>query len=467
MPKRPNTPSLDTLEAAHGTEPPIAIPPGADVRVSFKAPVDPSTLINDSHYTDDIAALAAEETEDDVPLDPLTMFTSEWAAYEGATLRVTRLADPAARRIPGQTYNRPCLEVEALGDTPFDPVNLQSTLQLINGGSGGVFRLWIIGNDNRPIPGAFLNRIAIGDPPKHFNPTTQQTAYYQPSQPSPSQQREPSEVEKKFQAMQDRLLERAMARLLDPTEPQTHQQPSQPSLSDEDRLTLLLVREGGVLPKVVSRLTDLVGSPETATGKETWSEWLKRTGGTLLETHPEIGERITNTVANVITLVVNRLPGNPQQPHQQQQQAYSGGRVEPIRQPARLQAVPPPQSANPADSNEQEIEDATMVILEDLISLLSGTEPLAADNPIFVRLNKEYPIVFQQAVALIARYPLDLIISWIKEKSTLYASMFDSPVTGPHYRQRLTELKILCSQPVSEQSNATQNTKPQDNEHAT
>lgn len=455
--RRQTKPSLENLEAATSDDKPLAIPPGARVRVDFDAPVDTSTLLaNDSQYPDELARLAASELSDtDAPPDPLTDFCSEWSDYAGCIMRVTRLADPAARRMPGQTYNRQCLEVESLGDTPFDPVNLQGTLQLINGNSGGVFRIWLIGEDSRPISGAFLNRLAIGDPPKQYNPATaMQPPYYQQQPPPPKP--EPSALEIRMQQLQERLLENALTRLMTPP-PDPQPQPPASTISDEDRLTLLLVKEGNLLPTVVGKLATLAGAPEAAGTKQTWSDWLKDTGGELLRTNPEIGERITNTLANVVTLVLDRLPGKqaeqPPQPQRPQLVPYSGGRVEPFTPRADvntgLPEVPQPDDDDDDDQPiDESLEDATMIILEDLLGLLSGNEPLVPDHPVFINLARRYPVVFPQAVNLIAAQPLDAIILWVKGKSPLYANMFDSEVTGPHYRARLQELQTLCKAPA-------------------
>lgn len=458
-PNAPDTPGLESLEAAHSEAQPLAIPPGARVRVDFDAPVDTTNLVNNSRYSDELAGLAAAELEgdDEIPVDPLTQFAVDYAAYAGYTMRITRLADPAARRIPGQTYNRQCLEVESLGDTPFDPTNLQGTLQLINGNSGGVFRLWIIGEDSKPV--GYLPRVVIGDPPKSFNPITPATVYQQP--PAPTKP-EPTEFELQMQDLQRRLLSNALNRLM---EPPPSVAPPQSTLSDEQKLTLMLAERGAILPGVVENLAKLASAGDNVNKAQSWTEWLQETGGRLLETHPEIGERIMNTASNLVALFINRFPGGSPIGNPTPQQPYTGGRVEPLA-PQRLRAVAPrrpapvasvtnlPEVPDPDDDievdspldREQEIENATMIVLEDLIALLSGTEPLRADHPVFVKLNTEHPAVFQQAIAMIAQYPLDPIIAWVKSKSPLYASLLDGEVTGPHLHNRLQELKTLVTQ---------------------
>lgn len=473
MTRKP-TLNLERLEAATSDDKPIGIPPGARVRVDFDTPVDTSTLINNSHYPNELAELAASQLEDDIPIDPITEFCSSNAPYAGCTMRVTRLADPAGRRIPGQTYNRQCLEIESLGDTPFDPANLQGTLQLINGNSGGVFRLWLIDDDtNKPF--AFLNRIAVNDPPKQYNPATPTQSYYQQQPPTPTP---PSALELRMQDLQEKLLSNALARLLEP--PPQPQLPPTSTISDEDRLTLLLVKEGGLLTNVVGKITALVGSPDTVGTKQTWSDWLKDTGGELLRTNPEIGERITNTLANVVTLVLDRLPGKQQpQPQSstqsppQQLQSYSGGRIEPLAPRAVVNTGLPevPQSDEEEEedyetldqaNDDVDLENDTMVVLEDLIGLLSGSEPLRNDHPVFIRLHTEYPIVFQQAISLIAQYPLESIILWVKSKGSLYANLLNGETTGPHLRKRLQELKDLANAPAPTQSEVSPNVEQQE-----
>src|SRR6267142_30654 len=166
----PRKPSLEQLEAANDETPPVGIPPNADVTVRFKQPVDPNALgrTPGSTYDRELQEIAAEEFPDEPPPDPLTEFTNEWRNYIGYPLKIVRLPDPAVRRIPGSTYNRPCFELEQLSDMPFEPVNIVGALQIVNGNSGGVFRIWLTDETGASIPGARLDRIVIADPPKQY-----------------------------------------------------------------------------------------------------------------------------------------------------------------------------------------------------------------------------------------------------------------------------------------------------------
>jgi hypothetical protein len=453
--KRTNTePNLENLEAAHNEQPPpLSIPPGADISVRFKAPVDPSNLINDSRYPDELATLAADVDEDEPELDPVIAFVTEWSRYDGYLMHVTRLPDPGNKRVPGQTYNRTCLEVESLGTTTFDPRNFEGTLQLVNSNSGGVFRVWLLDSNGRPIPGAHLSRIAVNDP---LNLRKQEPA---PPQYIAPPKHEPSPMELRLQGLQERLLENALTRLMSPPEPPAA--PTTPTMSDEDRLYLMLAREGNMLQGVVTKLTTLASASENAATRQTWSEWLQETGGQLLREHPEIGERVMNTAANLAALILNRFPGTPRQSQAQPVQPIPQLRAIPNPAPvASITDLPEVPNADddpepePFIDKEAELENATMIVIEELIALLSDTEPLRANHPVFIKLNQEYPIVFQQAITMIAQYPLDPIIAWIKTKGPLYAKLLSSPATGPHLRTRLQKLKTLITTDAKTQSNS-------------
>ncbi len=456
-------PSLDEIEATnedHGA--PINIPPNADVQIKFKHTVDPGNLAdqtNRNRYSDELRELAAEEYAPDVPTDPLSEFVAEWVNYIGYPLKMVRLPDPAPRRIPGHTYNRACFELEQLSDMPFDPANLVGSIQIVNGNSGGVFRLWLTDETGAPIPGARLDRIAIADPPKQFGnferdgrERERDLRYYQPREPAPPPAKpEPSALELRMQDLQEKLLSNAVSRLLEPPPPP--QQQSAPQLNDEDRLTLLLVKEGGLLPVVVGKLAALAGAPEAATAKETWQERLLNAGVHIAETNPAIVERVSGTLERIVNRILPAPQNERAQPWQPQPQFYPEQARE--LQPSRAPHPQPPPVNNsdlpgsPDDTEEEGEEDPElMAILEDLFTLLTTNEPLTATHPIFLELQKDYPLKFRMAITLIASQPLPDIIDWIKEKSPLYEAMLESPGMGPHYERRLAELQALARSPA-------------------
>src|SRR6185436_10651609 len=148
MPTHKKPPTIADLEGASEPVdiPPTMPPPGTRAQVKTQISYDMNVQPEGPQargYATELDELALEN-EDDLgllPSDPVTDFCERYRAYTGYNLRVVRLPDPAARRIPGQAYARPCFELEILGDTPFDPSNLPATLQMLNGNSGGVFRL--------------------------------------------------------------------------------------------------------------------------------------------------------------------------------------------------------------------------------------------------------------------------------------------------------------------------------------
>lgn len=464
------TPRLSDLEDKTAEAPPLGIPPDADVTVKFRHTVDPNTLAATpgararAYDDEDLREIAGEDFPE-VASDPLTDFCSTWANFSGYTLRITRLPDPAQRRIRGQQYNRSCLEIESLGDTPFDPIDLQGTLQLVNGNSGGVFRLWLIDENGRPIPDAYLPRLAIADPPKD---PREQDRRFNPTQPAPvAAPAPPTEFELMMQELNRRLLQGALQRVMEPPPPPVA--PAAPSLPDEDRLLLMLVKEGGILPGIMTKISALAGAPEAAAVKETLGERALNAAMTLAETNPAIVERVSDTLERIVNRLLPPPEPRPGPQPQPQPAGYVGGRVERLTPQGReLQSydiaspypapAPAPQgySTNPGggipetpqpDDNDldgDDQDDEIMTILEDLMALLTSDRPLTENDPVFVQLQQEYPARFRLAVMAIGSQTQDELIGWIASKSPLYGEMFKSPVHGPHYRRRLTELQRLC-----------------------
>lgn len=462
--------SIADLEGASEESAPPVIPPGvkAKVRVDYETQVEPANAqygrqINEQRT--ELEELAGEEFPAELPLDPLSVFCAEWRNYVGYPMKVTRLADPATRRIPGQAYNRPCFEVEYLSDTPFDPANLTGTLQIINGNSGGVFRLWLTDESGTPIPDARLDRVVIADPPKHFGNNPAERREYDPrydsrlpvretAAPAPLQ---PSAFETRMQELQERLLNNALARLMEPTAPASPVS----NVSDEDRLTLFLVKEGGILPGVIGKLTALVGSPETVTAKESWQERAINAGLNIAQSNPAIVERVSATIERI----VDRVLPNTHAPVNVASNIAAPAPPQQYTPPQAIQLPPPgpsaPDAPDPGNDDSDELDDDIMDIIEQIFTLLSDTRPFRADDPVFVILRQEHPVKFTMAVKMIAAQPLDDVIEWIKSQGSLYEALLDGPVTGPHYRERLATLQQFCRapapQPNAQETSQTEN----------
>jgi len=453
--------------------PPPAIPAGVDakVRVEYTTKVDPNNeQAREDRYSDELRELAAaQDFNEALPLDPLSQFCAEWRNYIGYPMKVTRLADPATRRIPGQAYNRPCFEVEYLSDTPFDPANLTGTLQIINGNSGGVFRLWLVDpQTNAPIPEAHVDRVVIADPPKNFgnNPQSQREfdprydvdprRPWPPPQQTPPPPPQPSALELRMQNLQEKLLENALARLIEP--PPTVPQPGgSANISDSDRLTLMLVNEGGMLPGIVSKIAALAGAPEAAVAKQSLGERALEAGMRIAETNPAIVERISSTLERIVNRI---LPADPRAPVSVAANIQPSSQAS-APQPQQITPAPPigaiepaPDTPNPDDGPEVD-DDEIMDIIEQLFTLLSDTRPFTVDDPVFVELRQAYPLKFRMAVQLIATQPLDAVIEWIKTQGTLYEALLDSPISGKHYASRLAELQQFCRTPAAPPQPAT------------
>lgn len=433
------------------------IPPGtkAKVRVDYETQINPNLQAQDvADYPNDLRALAADEFETpaDLPLDPLSEFCATWRLYVGYPMKVTRLADPATRRIPGQAYNRPCFEVEYLSDTPFDPANLTGTLQIINGNSGGVFRLWLTDESGTPIPDARIDRVVIADPPKHFGNSPQQRQPFdprydidprrpwppEPTPPAPLPQK--SAMEQRIENLQATLFEDAVRRAMNPTPVAAVD-----GLSAEDRVGLLLLNQGGLLATLMDKVTTLAQSPEAAAVKETIGERAINAGLRIAETNPAIVERISSTLERI----VDRVLPNPNapvtvaaniQPPQSQQTRVSA--------PHPVQLPPPgPTAPDAPEPDDTDVDDDIMDIVEQLFTLLTDTRPFDVNDPVFVELRETYPLKFAAAIRMIATQPLDQIVTWLKTQSPVYESLLNGPVTSEHYTNRLAELQQFCRTP--------------------
>ena len=473
-------PKLTDLENAETTGAPPAIPAGvnADVTVKYKTQVDPNSEgPRARRFNDELYDLAAEDVQEDearpaqLPLDPVTQFCAEWRNFAGYQLKVTRLPDPATRRMAGQSYNRPCLEIESLGALPFDPANLEGLLQIINNGSGGVFRIWLVDEAGAPVPDAFLDRVAIGDPPKQFSGGRIErldrdsydlrsydldSRYRREPQPAPAPPQK-SESERELDEIKSNLFRTVLERAINPPAPVTP--PPADSLSAEDRVGLYILNNGGLIPALMEKMTAIAGAPEATTVKETLGERVITAAMKIAETNPALIERLSNTMYSIVDRI---LPANPRAPVT----VSPNLQPQPVRHPPGVRANvpiaqtsgdvlgPPAQSWQDPDEDpeggaepEDESDPDLMDILDSMLELLTDARPFVANDPVIVELSKTHPVKFRMALQLIATQPIEAIIQWIASQSTLYETLLTSAATAPHFRARLLELQAFCKAP--------------------
>lgn len=421
-------------------------PPGVEARVKttidYTRRVDPDAFDNDERGATSIDDLAIEADADLGPPDPLAEFLETWGRYIGYNCEVVRLPDPADKRMIGNRYVRSNFgEIERLGGIPFDPMSLLPSIQMINGDSGGVFRLWLTDTAGNMIPGARLDRLAIADPPNSGagrygqnqqnrnadNPVNTGQAY---GQPAPLQERSQSEIEKHMTRLQTRLLENALERALNPPPPT----PQTVQLPDEDRLALLLLQKGDLLGNVVSRIVGLAQAPE-AIATTTWKDKLVE----LAIQNPTLVDRVNTTIGNLADRLLGGAPTRSFQPRvDHQPTAYD--------EPA---SAAPGNMPLDAPQPEDEDEDEDMALLEDIVNLLSSNEPITIDNPVFAELRRQYPERFPHYVRLIAATPnVDILVGFlttdaIAEHNPLIRTLLTGPFAD-YYRGRISELRDLC-----------------------
>ncbi len=462
-----NAPSLADLEAASnpvdvpGITPPPGVEANVETRVRYTRMVDPEA----SDYSNDLRELAASEIDDDDipepnPQDPYSDFVNTWRKYHGYPLKIVRLPDPATRLIPGQTYNRVCREIEMLSDTPFDPSNLINILQVVNGNSGGVFRVFLTDEYGRPIPGARLDRLVVADPPKQYNNQRSnndpddfdrrrferdyQRRYERDTAPPAPPVK--SDMELHIENMQRQLFEKVMLRALDPPIPP----PIDPlsTIPEGDRLALSLLRQGDLLPTLVDRISSLAQAPDRIESA-TWKDKLAEAGIQLVTHNPQIVATVTDIISRATVAVASAFAPRNQQFISEPVPVHAppAQRAAPQMYPAPQQ--PPQQAVNtglpeaPEPEDEDDMEDAEIDMMEDIIKLLLSDKPLDLNDPVITGLREDYPAIFERAMQGIAVMPPMVIIQYLCSKSDFCADMFNSPRNGPHLKARLTELKSL------------------------
>lgn len=448
-------PALADLEGANNPAeaPGIMPPPGTEAQVETKIRYQRTIVDPEDYYSKELRDLAEEEERElptpNPPSDPLTEFCSEWRNFAGYSLNVIRLPDPANKRMPGQAYNNTCLEITSLGSLPFDPNNIVPTLQLINGNSGGAFRLFLKDENGELIPGARLDRILIPDPPKAYNDRARVNTDYpygeypqvyqrQPPQPPPLPQK--SETELYIEQMQRELFQKVMMRALDPPAPPIPDPLA--ALPADTRLALGLLQEGDVLKTAISRITDLAQAPDRIESS-TWKDKLADAGLHLVTNNPDVVKTATDIISRAVMAIATAFA-----PRVQQSQVIS--EPIPVQHPP-AQRVPAP-AIQPAQNipglpetpqDDETDEDVEIDMMEDIVKLLLSDKPLALNDPAILDIRETYPEIFQKVMVAVATIPSASLIQYVCSQSEFCADLFNSERNGPHLRARLEELKLL------------------------
>lgn len=423
-------------------EAPGVIPAGvdADVTVKYRRRVNPpEDQINNNG--DDLNDLALEVDADLSPPDPLAAFLEEWSRYAGYNCEVVRLPDPADRRMISNQYARPNFsEFERLGGMPFDPITFISSLQYVNGNSGGVFRVWLTDQTGQMIPGARLERVAISDPPgAHKTPVTPPPA---PTvqQPTPAPPPQKSEGEQKLDQIKDKLFMDALSRALNPPPPPP---PAAPALSDEQQLATILLTKTDLLSGTMAKVADALNTERPAS-----NSWTDKAMDFMRE-NPNVAVQVTSAAERIVIGVTNLLgnligqpPGQPAPPQTPPPTQHA-----PAATAAATQAATnlPPEAPQPQDAED----DEDMAILDELFAMLNDTREITGEDEVFKTLQRDHPIKFKMYVRMIASADETQIIEFVSGQSPLYESLLSSPVTGPHLRQRLEVLRQLCIKAVT------------------
>lgn len=464
---QPSTPNLDTLEGIGNTEtiesmPPPGVPAAFETKVRWQRDINPSDVPAQArNYSDELRQLASEELGVEPPLDPLSAFCEAWADYSGCLLSITRLPDPTTRRTPRNQYNRPCLEIESLGTIPFDPNNLVFDLQIANDNSGGAFRLFLRDHNNQRIQDAYLDRVVIPDPLRDHNSRRRRhDDDYEDERPRYREREQPatppkSEDEIMLANAKNQLFATALARALEPPRPA---EPANPltQLSPEDQLAFGLLKQGNTLQTVIEKIATITNQPDRIDPSPTWKDRLTDAGINLVTQNPAIIAQTTDIITRAATAILSAFAPKPMVINEPMPIVTP----QPVRHPPvqRAQQIIPAQAVNGLpETNQPEDdpfndEDSELIMLEELTKLMLSTKPLRLDDPVIQDLRAEYPTQFDAALKTITATPSLLIINYICRKSEWAAEMFNSPITGPHLKKRLEELKTLIKLPPEVQA---------------
>jgi hypothetical protein len=447
-------PAQDESAVAPGIMPPSGINAKVRTQVEYQTQVDP----NENRAFGRARAVPYNEPEEESaqlpdfePPDELAEFCETWANFAGQNLEVVRLPDPPLRRRPGSEYARPCFDLERLGGMPFDPSNLVGSLQMINGNSGGAFRIWLTDSNGAiiqygPYGTARLERIVIGDPPRGGFASGGGSG---PGASRPFDERSnssnvlpppKSEFEKRMELIQERMMQRMLENLLEPPAPVTPPPPAQ--MSGEDQAALFLFKNTNFLSGVFEKMAT-VAATATEAPSANWRDRAIDAAVEIAKSNPAVVERVSETIERIISTIFP--PRHAPAPAPQVVYHPPAVRVEPQPQPPSAGPVHVPDAPEPDDEEE---DDELMTIIEDLIGLLSGTEPLRHDHPLFMELAQQYPFKFKSVIRIVATQPIDEIVAWlIASGPDVAAALLESEATGPHLRKRLAELQMLSRTP--------------------
>lgn len=457
-------PSGETPNAPHGAEfagplPPPTVP--ADVNVKFRTGVNPNAYLQGNEYerrdiADELHKLALDEDENLTPPSIFAQFCEQFSEHAGlASVNVVRLPDPADKRMPGSQFARVNFgEIEQLGTFMFDPASLLASLQMVNGNSGGVFRLWLTDQYGQMIPGARLDRLAVVDPlgaRTLGQPPTPQPAP-QPVRIEAPASRELTDDEKQIKELQRSIMQNALNRLMNPPEPQPVSPAS--ALPPQDQLALLLLSNTDILGEAIHKISAVVHAGEGNAAASTWQDKLTD----LVTQNPQLVER----VGGVVDRIVARIFG-PDSRYDQAQYIPPPPQQAPQQHP--YQRPPQPQYASPGDNlppdapnDEQDNED--MALLDELIAYLSSNDAIEKTHPVFRQLRTQYPVRFRFYVQTIAAAPnAGPIIEFLKQAGPLYKALLEGPLQA-HYETRIEQLRQLCVEAVSNKATSAPDQPP-------
>lgn len=447
-------PPTDAPADVPGPLGPQNVPADVEIKTRFRRNVNPEQYAEapaparaSAIFDDELNRLALEEDQHLAPPSTFADFLESFSEYNGrAECQVVRLPDPVDKRIPGSRYARTNFtETEVLGPVPFDIATLLPSIQMLNGDSGGVFRIFLVDHEGRMIPGARLERLALPDPlgaHRHDQATQPQQ---QPSQPHVEfREREPSEAERLIQSLQTRMMQTALERAINPPVPA----PASPlsTLSPDDQLAMLLLTKTDVLGSAIERISAVVSAGETSAAPSTWQDKIME----VVTHNPTIVDR----VGSIADRLLARIFGPDAR--FDNMASFTPAPVQPVRAPAQpVRAAQPtnlPDEAPDTTRDDPGFDDddaQDMKLLQDVITYLTGTDPIVRDHPIFKHLREAYPARFPFYVNMIADAPsVDVLIFGITQAYPLFDALMHSSL-APHYHNRLGELKTLCEAEVA------------------
>ncbi len=331
---------------------------------------------------------ADDDEEEEEETDPLTEFLDAWRGVHGYRMNVSRLADPMYAREPGY-WLKTCEEFTPCGQIPFNPDTFVQDLQKL-GRSGGKYRVQLVDHKGSYVSGGNYTGV-FNDPPFMLSglgvPAAAPADAATPERPDP--------MRAAFEVAQTKFMERMFDQML---EPKTAETKAGDSLTDEQRLTLLLAGNANLIGTVSSNLASVM----TAGKGDAKRGWVEK-GIDALAQNTTLGVRALGMVERVISRV---LPPAPDE-----------------------------------DENDGEDEEETMTLLNYLKEKCITNEAISFRDEPIARFAEEDPTAYAEFLDLLREQSTELVMGVVALKGGRDIAV---ALKAPHARAWVAKVQELA-----------------------